>query len=102
MQIVFDFAKRDDAQSAYDNGPRSKPPDSEQHVFNHETGHADDMNNDMVREYNQSEEDAEKNAETFANTGQREKDTLSKEEAEKRVREIFGVPKPVKEKKKNE
>jgi hypothetical protein len=100
VQITFDFAKRDDAQNAYDNGQRSKAPDSEQHVFDHETGHADDMNNDMVKEFNQTEKDAEKNAEAFANGAENEKDTMSKEDAETRVRDILGVPKQEKEKKK--
>jgi RHS repeat-associated protein len=103
VQITLDFAKRDNSQTAYENGQSSKAPPSEQHVFDHELGHGNDMNNDMVREVTQSEQDAEKNAEAFANTSESEKDSMSKEDAEKRVREIFGIPpKPEKEKKKNE
>jgi RHS repeat-associated protein len=92
VTITFDFQKRDDAQRAYENGQRATAPDSEQHVFNHEWGHGDDMNKDMVKEYNQSEEDAEKNAEAFARKVEGEKNTLNEAEAEKRVGEIFQVP----------
>lgn len=81
---------------------QSKSPDSEQHLFRHEFGHGDDMNNDMVKEANQSNPDAEKNAEDFANKVGNEKDTMSEPDAEKRVREVLGMPLKEEKKKKNE
>jgi RHS repeat-associated protein len=100
VHITLDLEKRDNAQSAYEHGLQSAP-DSEKHLFGHELGHADDMNNDMVKEYNQSNEDAEKNAETLANKIDSEKDSMSEADAEKNVRKILDLP-PKEEKKKND
>ncbi len=98
INITLDFGKRDDAQSAATAGSRPEPP-SEQAVFNHEVGHSVDKDNDLVKEANESDADAEKNANGFNDKVMKEKDTLSYEEAEKRVREIFDLP-PKEEKKK--
>ncbi len=81
INITFDFQKRDDAQTSYDNRLQSNPPPSEQHLVRHEFGHADDMNSDMVRETNQSNQDAENGAENFANKVGNEK---PKEEKKKK------------------
>ena len=105
VRIVFDLSKRKDADVSYSAGLSSVAPPSEQHLFDHEFGHADDMNKNMVAEANQSEQQAEQNAEAFANTAEKEKDSLSQEDAEKRVRENFGItpqPEKKKEKKDNE
>jgi hypothetical protein len=102
INITIDFQKRDDAQSAYDNKLQPNAPPTEQHVVDHEFGHAVDMNDDMVREYNQSEEQAEKNAEDFANKIEKEKDSMSEPDANKRVREILGMPAKGEKKKKDD
>jgi hypothetical protein len=96
--ITLDLEKHDNAQRAYESGAGPKP-ESMQDVFEHEVGHADDINNDMVRERNQSDKDAEKNAEALRKTIDRESNTMEPKEAEKRVREILGLP-PKEEKKK--
>jgi hypothetical protein len=49
------------------------------------------MNTDLVKEVNQGEQQAEQNAETFANRVE-EETSLSEGDAEKRIREIFGIP----------
>ena len=101
VQIDFDFGKRDDAQIAYNNKLQSNEPASEQQVVDHEIGHADDMNNDMVKEQNQSEKDAEAKANNFAKKVKDEKNSMSSEEAETRVREILGLPARPEKKEKN-
>ena len=50
------------------------------------------MNNDLVKERKQSETDAEDKANKFAKKVKDEKNTISSEQAEKRVREILGLP----------
>ena len=101
VHIDFDFSKRKDAEVSYNAGLSSAAPPSEQHLFDHEFGHANDMNTDLLKEVNQGEQQAEQNAETFANTIEKEKDSLSKEDAEKRIRQIFGIPAQPEKKKEN-
>lgn len=57
------------------------------------------MDNDLVKEYNKSVTEAENTADAFVNKVDREKNTMSKADADKRVREILGLP-PKEEKKK--
>jgi hypothetical protein len=98
VTIILDLEKQDNAQRAYESGAGPKP-EPMQDVFEHEIGHANDIDNDMVREWNQSDKDAEKNAEALRKAIDRESSTMDSKKAEKRVREILGLP-PKEEKKK--
>lgn len=91
--ITLDFGKFDQTQRDIlnDKRPVGSLP-SENGVFNHEIGHADDFENDPVRQQNQAEAEDEKSANGFAEKIRKEKDSLSEDEAEKRVREIYGLP----------
>ena len=91
VNITLDVDKRDSAEKASDAGLRSPPP-SEQTVFNHEIGHAVDKDTDLLKEYNETEQQAEKKANTFVDAAAREKNSMSKEDAEKEVREMLGLP----------
>lgn len=95
--VTFDFQKRDDSQRAADNNLGAPPP-KEQFVVDHEVGHVNRAITDPLGAA--TDTDREKPANDFAKTVADEKDTLSKEDAEKRVREILDLP-PKEEKKKD-
>jgi len=100
--ITLDLGKLDKAQSDFLVGQRATGPPSEQQVFNHEIAHGDDFDKDPVAEQNQSPEGAEKKVKATTDTINREKNTMSEEDAEKRVREILSLPAKEEKKKKNE
>ncbi|PYT00374.1 MAG: hypothetical protein DMF63_07325 [Acidobacteria bacterium] len=81
----------DDARSASDLGQRPAPP-SEEELSAHEIGHAQAMAENLVQEQLKTREDAEKTAGDFAKKVNDQKKTVSEEEAEKKVREILGLP----------
>ena len=101
ISITLDLQRRDDAQKASELGQQQEPA-SESTVFNHEIGHAQDKDNDLVKEQNKTEAEAENTADAFANKVKREKDTMSEADAETRVREILGLPPKQKKEKKEE
>lgn len=100
VTITFDYDKRSDAEKAHDAGLGPAPP-SEQRLTQHEIGHAGEFERDLLKEANRTEQESEKVADAFADKVDREKDAMSKEEAEKRVREILELP-PKEEKKKHD
>ncbi len=99
VTVTFDFGKRNDAQSSAEINKSPEPP-SEQHVVDHEFGHVDRVVGDPLG--SASDKDPEKPAEDFANRAENEKNSMSKEDAEKRVREMFGLPPKEEKKKKND
>lgn len=88
ISITLDVNKLDEDRNLADQGKMTPPP-SEQGVFNHEIGHAIDKDTDLVAEYNESGPEAEAEANGFARTAASQKDTLSEQEAEKQVRDIW-------------
>ena len=89
VDVTFDFNKRDAAQMKAATGERSQAPDSEQHVNDHELGHQIDVDRDPLKEHNQTNEQAEKNAEDFANSLEKEKNSMSQKDAENEVRALL-------------
>jgi RHS repeat-associated protein len=91
INITLDVNKLDADRKVADEGKITAPP-SEETVFRHEIGHALDKDTDLVAEYNESDPEAEAEANGFARTAGSQKDTLSEQDAEKQVREILGLP----------
>jgi RHS repeat-associated protein len=91
INITLDVNKLDQDRSLADQGKMTQPP-SEQRVFNHEIAHALDKDTDLVNERNETDSEAEAEANGFAQTAGSQKDTLSERDAERQVREIFGLP----------
>jgi hypothetical protein len=91
IRITLDLQKLDNDQRLADQG-RLTPPPSEERVFRHEIGHAVDKDTDLVNERNETDPEAEAEANGFAQTAGSQKDTLSEKDAERQVREIFGLP----------
>ena len=89
VDVTFDFAKRDAAETAFITGQRNQAPDSEQHVNDHELGHQIDVDRDPMKEHNQTDEQAEKNAEDFANKVENEKNSMSQKDAENAVKDLL-------------
>ena len=89
ITVTYDFDKRDNAQSRSLIDPKFPPPDSEQRVGNHETGHTEALITDAVKEISRTEEDSEKYANDFADKMEKEKETLKYNEAEEKAREFF-------------
>jgi RHS repeat-associated protein len=92
ITVTYDFEKRDAAQARAMIDPRfaNSPPDSEQQVGRHETGHVDALITDPVREVTATEEESEAYAEDFAKRIEKEPNTMKEKDAEKRVKEMFG------------
>jgi hypothetical protein len=93
VEVTFDFGKLDAAASAFLNGQGQEPPPTEQRVNDHELGHQVDVDKDPVAEHNQSTQQAEKKADGFANSLEKEKNTMSQKDAEKEVRKLLHEPK---------
>jgi RHS repeat-associated protein len=93
VEVTFDFGKLDAASSAFLNGQRQEPPPTEQRVNDHELGHQVDIDKDPVAEHNQSTQQAEKKADGFANSLEKEKNTMSQKDAEKEVKNLLHDPK---------
>jgi hypothetical protein len=98
VMITLDYNKRENSERAHDAGLESAPA-SELRVTEHELGHAGEFEKDFLKEANRTEKESEDVANAFADKVDKEKDTMSKEDAEKRVREILELP-PTEEKKK--
>lgn len=99
VTVTFDFGKRNDAQSSAEINKTPGPP-SEQHVVDHEFGHVERVTGDPLG--SATDTDPEKFAEDFANQAEKEKNTMSPEDAEKHVREIFELPPKEEKKRSNE
>ncbi|MGH9532894.1 MAG: hypothetical protein ACRD2Q_10930, partial [Terriglobales bacterium] len=87
--ITFDF-KQIDGQQLF----------SEREVTRHELGHALQIDTDPVSEYNATQGQRETEATKFDEDVAKEKDSMSKEQAEQKVRQILGLPEKEKEEKK--
>jgi hypothetical protein len=55
----------------------------------HELGHQVDVDRDPLKEHNQSEQDAERNAEALANSLEGEKNSMSQKDAEQAVKDLI-------------
>lgn len=89
--IDFDFEKRDRAQDSAERKERQEPPSS-QDVVDHEIGHGKDMAENLVAAELKSEDESEQTAKDFQSKMSNEKKTLDEKAAEKKVRELLGVP----------
>lgn len=87
--VTYDFEKIDQATDDFIDGKRSQQPDSQEYVTYHEGGHTDSLITNPTADANMSYEDAEAGADDFAKKLEKEKDTLDKKAAEKRVKEMF-------------
>ena len=99
INVTYDFQQRDDAQRAYELRQQSEAPPLEHRLFDHEIAHAQDKDSDLVKEYNQTSQEAESKANAFVDKVDHEKNSMGEEEAETKVRGILGLP-PKEEKKK--
>lgn len=88
VNVSFDFPQIDKNQGDFAAGRISQPM-SEDHVTFHEIGHDLDVDTDPVREYNQSRNQAEANAEGFAGSVESGQKTMSQKQAEKELLKIF-------------